>query len=77
MAEATDKEGMLLQNLQDAGCSSEMIKQCVTLVKTQQVSLAFVLLAKYRKTLLAQINEKQKEIDCLDYLVFALEHKQY
>lgn len=77
MAEATDKEGMLLQNLQDAGCSSEMIRQCATLVKTQQVSLTLVLLAKYRKTLLAQIYEKQKELDCLDYLVYALEHKQY
>lgn len=77
MAETTDKEGMLLQNMQDAGCSNDMINRCITLVKTQQVSLSFVLLAKYRKTLLAQIHQKQKELDCLDYMVFALEYKQY
>lgn len=33
MAETTDKEGMLLQNMQDAGCSNDMINRCITLVK--------------------------------------------
>ena len=77
MAEATDREGLLLQNLRDAGCNSEMIQQCITLARTQQISFILTLLAKHRKTLLERLHDNQKEIDCLDYLVFSLEHKQY
>lgn len=29
MPEASDKKGILLQNLEDAGCSQEMIQDCL------------------------------------------------
>ncbi|MCD8223052.1 MAG: hypothetical protein LUD07_12885 [Clostridiales bacterium] len=77
MAEATDKEGLLRQNLYDMGCSSDMVEKYVTLVKTRQVSLVLRMLAVDRKTILEELREKQKKIDCLDYLVFALEHGRY
>lgn len=31
MAEATDRRGILLQNLEDAGCNEETIQKCVAL----------------------------------------------
>lgn len=33
-------------------------------------------LAKHRRTLLETLHREQKQIDCLDYLVYAIEKKE-
>ena len=72
MADARDKDGLLLQNLQDAGCSDEMIGQCFLLMRTQQRSLLLIQLERHRKTLLDSVHTGHKQIDCLDFLIYHL-----
>lgn len=61
----------LLQNLKDAGCEQKLIGEFFKLEKSAQ----FRLLAKYRSSLLDKLHNNQKQIDCLDYLIFNL--KEY
>lgn len=76
MAHASDQQGLLLQNLKDAGCDTETIEQCMSLSKKSDVKAMLRLLSRHKRALLAAVHERQKEIDCLDYLVFKLEHDQ-
>ena len=59
-------------NLQDAGCSSEVIKEFFYFQKTGQKEQLLKLLAKHKKELLSILHESQKKIDCLDFLIFKL-----
>lgn len=72
MADARDQEGLLLQNLQDAGCSDEMIQRCFSLMRTQQTSLLLIQLERHRKTLLDSVHTGHKQIDCLDFLIYSI-----
>ena len=71
MAEASDTKQFLYQNLKDAGCDSEILKQCLALVLDRNISELLNLLAKHRKHLLDQVHIRHKEIDCLDYLIYS------
>lgn len=75
MAEATDKQGIFLQNLKDAGCSEEKIHQCCEYVIKNEIDELQRFLKNYRRELLKNLHVKQKEIDCLDYLLFQLAHQ--
>lgn len=72
MAEANDKEQLLYQNLQDAGCTPEMIRQCMVLGAEKNRADLLLQLLHYRKGLLEQVHLRQKELDCLDYLIYRL-----
>ena len=76
MAEATDRKGLLLQNLEDAGCGQETIQACLRLAAGHDLDGLRRLLSGYRKKLLDTVHARQKELDCLDYLIFQLEHHQ-
>lgn len=76
MAEANDKYALLLQNLHDAGCSEEKIQKCLDLAVKKNLSEMQRLLTAHRRELLQAVRLKQKEIDCLDYLLFQLEHQE-
>lgn len=76
MAHATNTQEILLQNLKDAGCSQQMIESCVTLFQQKNISAMKRLLAKHRRELLEVVHIHQKEIDCLDYLVFRLDQSR-
>lgn len=71
MAEASDTKQLLYQNLKDAGCDSEILKQCLALVLDRNISELLNLLAKHRKHFLDQVHIRHKEIDCLDYLIYS------
>lgn len=73
MAEASDKKGMLLQNLEDAGCNQEMIQKCMIYVQQQQKEKLLQTLNFYRRTLLDTVHVCHKKMDCLDYLIYQLE----
>lgn len=72
MAEVSDTEGMLRQNLMDAGCSHEMAEQCVKLSEEQDAAQLLRVLARHRRTLLDAVHAGQKRIDCLDYLIYKI-----
>lgn len=73
MAHTANTREMLLQNLKDAGCSQQMIESCVALFRQKNTLEMKRLLAKHKRALLEAVHIHQKEIDCLDYLVFRLD----
>ena len=60
------------QNLMDAGCDRQTTDQCLAFVKEERLSDMVPLLKKHRKTLLDSLHKDQKQIDCLDYLLYMI-----
>lgn len=58
--------------MQDAGCNQKLIDKFFSLLDQKQFDQIFILLRKYRNTLLDNIHKQQKEIDILDYLIFII-----
>ena len=77
MAEASDTEGILRQNLIDAGCNSEIVQQCMELARGQRTKEMKQILTRYRRTLLDTVHGEQKKIDCLDYLFYKMEKDEH
>ena len=67
-----DKTEELIQNLQDAGGSKEIVNEFSKLLKEKQMDKIFILISKYRSSLLERLHQNQKEIDILDYLILDL-----
>lgn len=62
----------IIQNLKDAGCSQETIDCCIACLDTGRKKELLERLEKQRKGILDKIHKGQKQIDCLDYLVFQI-----
>lgn len=75
MSEASDTIGILHQNLVDAGCSKDLIETCMELAKANKWKRLLPLLAKQRINLLDSVHDGQKQIDCLDFLVYSINKK--
>ena len=73
MPEATDAQGILRQNLLDAGCGSDTVQMCMTLAQKKNTSELMRILAQHRRALLDTVHQNEKRIDCLDYLIYRLE----
>lgn len=73
MAEATDTLGIIYQNLKDAGCDEQTTQKCMSYAKSGDTSGMLPLLTKYRSALLGTIRSGQKQIDCLDYLIYKIQ----
>ena len=73
MLEENRKE-VIIQNLEDAGCSSKIIDDFLSLWKQNKIEDIYTLLRRYRASLLENIHKKQKEIDILDYLFLSLKN---
>ncbi|MCI8990797.1 MAG: hypothetical protein HFF59_08290 [Lawsonibacter sp.] len=73
MAEASDTEGILRQNLIDAGCDLELVQQCMDLAQGERMEEMKRILTRHRQTLLDMVHAEQKKIDCLDYLFYNME----
>lgn len=77
MAEANDVHGSIYQNLIDAGCDTEMTDQCMTFVENGCYSDMLPILTQYRETLLGSVRTGQKQIDCLDFLIYKLKKSNH
>jgi len=73
MAEAND---VIIQNLIDAGCDGEFIRQFKVAYASGQLQKMVVMLANQRKSLLDNIHSDERKVYCLDYLVNRLNKKQ-
>ena len=62
------------QNLVDAGCDQGQIDRFWRLYTSGQPEELYALLAAHRRRLLECCHAQQRKIDCLDYLVYQLEH---
>lgn len=69
---AYGSKAAIIQNLKDAGCSQETIDCCIACLDTGRKKELLERLEKQRKGILAKIHKGQKQIDCLDYLVFQI-----
>lgn len=77
MPDARNKKEILRQNLKDAGCSREMTEKCLYCCSNGTLDEMLPSLTAYRKEILLEIREKQKWIDCLDYLTNKIKSKEY
>lgn len=66
------REDSIIQNLKDSGCSNEIIESFVADLRTKKYSEGMKLLAAHRRRLLEELHREQKQIDCLDYLVYKI-----
>lgn len=64
------QEKVIVQNLEDAGCSKEVIDNYLKLENEGEVRAKLTLLERHRRILLDKVHEDQKKIDCLDYLIY-------
>ena len=64
----------ILQNLKDAGCDETTIGCYIGCCGCGQDQVK--VLKKHRRCLLDMIHEGQKQIDCLDYLLYQMEKEQ-
>ncbi|MCD7808900.1 MAG: hypothetical protein LUH02_06120 [Erysipelotrichaceae bacterium] len=69
-------EDELRDNLVDAGCDEERICEIIDCDKINDYQRQTLLLKKQRYELLDKLHDKQKQIDCLDYLLYELKKEQ-
>ena len=62
----------LVQNLEDAGCGPELVKEFLARKETGDVNGQMRLLRIHRQCLLDEVHTGEKQIDCLDYLVYQM-----
>ena len=63
------------RNLSDAGLPTPLIGQFMDLVRRKKRNEQYHLLARHRMALLDELHRVQYKIDCLDYLVYAMERE--
>lgn len=76
MPDALDKEEQLFQNLKDAGCSEEEIQNCMLDKEKGRISDLQTFLMKHKNCMIQEIHSKQKEVDCVDYLLYQIEKEE-
>lgn len=76
MPNASDTQGILMQNLLDAGCSGDTVRRCMELAGKQERGELLRVLSHHRRELLDLVHQSEKQIDCLDYLIFQIEKQK-
>lgn len=65
-----ETQAAVTQNLMDAGCGEDLIRQFWALAAAGKRRECLALLARHRRRLLDGCHAQQRKIDCLDYLVY-------
>ncbi|MCM1027419.1 MAG: hypothetical protein NC432_13380 [Roseburia sp.] len=76
MAEATDTQSILHENLLDAGCDSELTERVMELLNTGHIKEGLSLLSGHRKTVLEGYHAQQRKMECLDYLIYQIKKQK-
>jgi hypothetical protein len=76
MPNASDTQGMLRQNLIDAGCGTDAVQTCMALAQEKKTAELMRVLSQHRRALLDTLHRSEKRIDCLDYLLYTLEKQE-
>lgn len=63
----------IIQNMKDAGCSKDTIDGFLLCYRAGDIKGELKILSSHRRALLEEVHKGQKEIDCLDYLVYQIE----
>lgn len=67
-----ENTAMVIQNLKDAGCDTDTVKTFMELADSGEQKKQIQLLEKHRRVLLYEIHKNEKQIDCLDYLLYQM-----
>ena len=68
-----DRVFRIRRNLSDAGCNESQIVQFLELDEKRKRQEQYQLLSRQRALLLEELHQDQYKIDCLDYMVFAMQ----
>ncbi len=68
-----NNEDAIVQNLKDAGCSQNTITAFIEDIRNDKIIEGLKLLAIHRRSLLDELHKEQKQIDCLDYLIYKMQ----
>lgn len=60
------------QNLKDANCSPEVVQAFLSSYREGDYPRLLKILAGHRQVLLHQLHDKQRKLDCLDYLIYRI-----
>lgn len=63
----------VVQNLKDAGCEPEMIRDFLEWFDKGQKTKQLELLERQRGHLLGRVHKDEKRISCLDYLIYQIQ----
>ena len=66
----------VMQNLIDAGCSKDMIDDLMKQLAEDDMESLLQMLEKHRACLLSMVQQKEKQIDCVDYLVYQIKRSK-
>jgi DNA polymerase III delta subunit len=66
----------MIQNLEDAGCESDTITAFVDDMKKGKTAESIKLLNRHRQSLLDILHSYQRQIDCLDYLIYQIKKQR-
>lgn len=72
MAEINDLQGSIYQNLIDGGCDMKTAEYYMSFVKEKKYTELLPILSHHRENLLNTVHKGQKQIDCIDYLIYKL-----
>ena len=71
--DTNQKQERIVLNMKDAGCSEETIKRFLLCYQAGDIKGELKVLSNHRQALLDEVHKGQKEIDCIDYLVYQIE----
>lgn len=66
----------IIQNLEDAGCGTEMIRDFLEWFDQGQQEKQLELLERQREYLLGRVHREERRIFCLDYLIYQIQGKE-
>lgn len=66
----------VIQNLEDAGCETEMIRNFLGWFDKGQKAKQLELLEHQREYLLGRVHMDERRISCLDYLIYQIQGKK-
>ena len=69
-----DKDFLMRRNLTDAGLPEAKITEVLSLLGEGRDIAVRRILARHRTSLLNTVHENQTRIDCLDYLIYDMDH---
>lgn len=64
----------LILNLKAAGFEGDMIDKYLSCWKAGAINEQLMLLSKKRESILDHVHSEERQINCLDYLVYQVEH---
>jgi hypothetical protein len=62
----------VVRNLEDAGCNADIITTFIDYMREGKTVESVRLLKQHRQCLLDVLHKDQKQIDCLDYLIYKI-----